>query len=90
VSPNLERISVKARAHPDLVFTLAVSPYCAPRAAPAMPAARPQPPALSMRCEPAACRQQPALASRWRGACGPTPGAGRVAAGWQGVGGRGR
>ena len=47
----------------------------------------------ALRCEPTACRRRPALASHWRGACGPTPGAGvggqdgsRVA----GVGGRGR
>jgi transposase len=33
-------------------------------------------PVRALRCEPAACRRHPALASRWRGACGPTPGAG--------------
>jgi hypothetical protein len=55
---------------------------------------RPQPPVLSVRCEPAACRRHPALASRWRGACGPTPGAGISGQGGMGwadaVGGKGR
>src|SRR5262249_50052352 len=53
----------------------------APRAAPAVQAARPQPPVLSVRC--GANRRHPALASPWRGACGPTPGAGNQRAGWQ-------
>ena len=43
---------------------------------------------------PAACRRHPALASRWRGACGPTPGAGISGQGGMGwadaVGGKGR
>ena len=33
-------------------------------------------PVRALRCEPAACRWHPALASRWRGACGPTPSVG--------------
>jgi hypothetical protein len=54
-------------------------------------------PVRALRCEPVACRRHPALASRWRGACGPTPGAGisgQGGMGWHGVadavGGKGR
>ena len=51
-------------------------------------------PVRALRCEPAACRRHPALASRWRGACGPTPGAGisgQGSMGWaDAVGGKGR
>jgi hypothetical protein len=51
-------------------------------------------PVRALRCEPAACRRHPALASRWRGACGPTPGAGISGQGGMGwadaVGGKGR
>jgi len=52
------------------------------------------PPVRARRCEPAACRRHPALASRWRGACGPTPGVGISGQGGMGwadaVGGKGR
>ena len=66
-------------------------PSSSSRAGCPSPATRP---VRALRCEPAACRRHPALASRWRGACGPTPGAGssgqggsRVAAGWADAGG---
>jgi hypothetical protein len=48
-------------------------PSSSSRAGCPSPATRP---VRALRCEPAACRRHPALASRWRGACGPTPGAG--------------
>jgi len=54
-------------------------------------ATRPQPPVLSVRG--GASRRHPALASRWRGAGGPTPGAGISGQGGMGwadaVGGKG-
>jgi hypothetical protein len=66
-----------------------------PRAAPAVQAARPQPPGLSVRC---GARQRPAGGiQRWPAAGAGRAGrpqarasAGRVAAGWHGVGGRRR
>ena len=66
-----------------------------PRAAPAVQAARPQPPVLSVRC--GASRQPAGGIQRWPAAGTGRAGlpqaraaAGRVAAGWHGVGGRGR
>jgi hypothetical protein len=48
-------------------------------------------PVRALRCAPpAGRRRQPALASRWRGACGPTPGAGISGQDGSRVGGRGR
>jgi hypothetical protein len=48
-------------------------PSSSSRAGGPSPATRP---VRALRCEPAACRWHPALASRWRGTCEPTPGAG--------------
>jgi hypothetical protein len=66
-------------------------PSSSSRAGCLSPATRP---VRALRCEPAACRRHPALASRWRGACGPTPGAGisgQDGMGWaDAVGGKGR
>ena len=66
-----------------------------PRAAPAVQAARPQPPVLSVRC--GASRRPAGGIQRWpaagAGRAGRTQArasAGRVAAGWHGVGGRSR
>jgi hypothetical protein len=66
-----------------------------PRAAPAVQAARPLPPVLSVRC--GACRRPTGGIQRWPAAGAGRAGrpqarasAGRVAAGWQGVGGRSR
>jgi hypothetical protein len=77
VSPNLERIIVKARANPDLVFTSLYHHIVPPEQL--QPCRLPVPSHLSVRAlryESAACRRHAALASRWRGACGLTPGAG--------------
>jgi hypothetical protein len=70
-------------------------PAAAPRAAPAVQAARPQPPILSVRC--GASRRPAGGILRWPAAGAGRAGrpqarasAGRMAAGWHGVGGRGR
>jgi hypothetical protein len=74
-----------------LVAFEAVTPSSSSRAGCPSPATRP---VRALRCEPVACRRQPALASRGRGACGPTPGAGSSGQGGLGwvdaVGGKGR
>jgi hypothetical protein len=64
-----------------LVAFESVTPSSSSRAGCPSPATRP---VRALRCEPAACRQHPALASRGRGACGPTPGAGIIGQGGMG------
>src|SRR5262245_46252564 len=69
------RVQVRSLPQSSLYKWYRLSPPSTlPRAAPAVQAARPQPPVLSVRG--GASRRHPALASRWRGAGGPTPGAG--------------
>jgi hypothetical protein len=90
----VEALDIYFQNRPD-VTPSSLPPSSSSRAGCPSPATRP---VRALRCEPAACRRHPALASRWRGACGPTPGAGRsgqsgsrVAAGWaDAVGGKGR
>jgi hypothetical protein len=57
----------------ESVTPSSLPPSSSSRAGCPSPATRP---VRALRCEPAACRRPPALASRWRGACGPTPDAG--------------
>jgi peptide/nickel transport system ATP-binding protein len=68
---------VMERGTVEEVFAPPYHPYTAPRAAPAVQAARPQPPVLSVRC--GASRWQAAGIQRWpaagAGRAGPTPGA---------------
>jgi len=76
---------------PSSLSPISLPPSSSSRAGCPSPATRP---VRALRCEPAACRRHPALASRWRGACGPTPGAGISGQGGRGwadaVGGKGR
>ena len=62
-------------------------PSSSSRAGCPSPATRP---VRALRCEPAVYRRHPTLASRWRGACGPTPGAGLSGQGGSRVAGGGR
>jgi hypothetical protein len=65
--------SLQALVAFESVTPSSLPPSSSSRAGCPSPATRP---VRALRCEPAACRRHPALASRWRGACGPTPGAG--------------
>jgi len=83
--------SLQALVAFESVTPSSLPPSSSSRAGCPSPATRP---VRALRCEPAACRRHPALASRWRGAYGPPPGAGISGQGGRGwadaVGGKGR
>ena len=91
LSPMAGMLTTVSGAMPDRGNT----PSSLPRAAPAVQAARPLPPVLSVRC--GASRRPAGGIQRWPAAGVGRAGrpqarasAGRVVAGWQGVGGRSR
>jgi hypothetical protein len=98
ISSQSERISLFDRQSKERSLCSSVTPSppaASPRAAPAVQAARPQPPILSVRCgasrRPASGIQRwPAAGARRVGRPRARASAGRMAAGWHGVGGRGR
>jgi hypothetical protein len=88
---NPRRLQLKGSSSSFWHTPSSLPPSSSSRAGCPSPATRP---VRALRCEPAACRRHPVLASRWRGACGPTPGAGISGQGGMGwadaVGGKGR